>query len=78
MSMNWKQRSNLRISNLSLLFLVSVWKRPIIIHVLGLALGARIPSDTLYNALSPPRFQIERLKIYKVQYTFHLSGKVVM
>lgn len=36
--------------------------------MLGLALGTRIPSDILYNALSPPRFQIERLEICELKY----------
>lgn len=32
--------------------------------MLRLALGIRVPSDTLNDALSPPGFQIKGLEIY--------------
>jgi len=60
-----KQRLNLLTRNLSFLFLVSVWKCPIIVSMLGLALGICIPSNTLHNTLSPPCLQIKWFKICK-------------
>lgn len=49
--------------NLSLLLLMSIRKCSTIIEILRLALGISILSNTLDDTLSPPRFQIEWLKI---------------
>lgn len=53
--------------SLSFLFFVSIWEYSIIVSVLSLALGFWIPSNGLYNTLTPIRFQIEWFKICKTK-----------
>lgn len=61
-----KKRQKLNLTcNLSLLFFVSVWKCPIIVNMLSLALGICIPSNTVYDTLSPECFQIKWAKIFQ-------------
>lgn len=52
--------------HLSFLFFVPVKECSVVIEFRGLALGACISCDALHNALSPPDFQIEWLKIYNL------------
>lgn len=55
-----------RYALLSSLLFMSVREHAIVIQMWGLTLGIGVPGDALHNTLSPPSFQIERFKIYKL------------
>ena len=51
---------------------MSVRECSIVVNVLGLTLGIRVPSDTLNDALSPPSFEVERFEIFQLRVRFSL------